>query len=154
MIYLLLDDLSSSLFLSFSPISLSPTHIYRYIDRVVKLKRGFCILISGERVSIEVPKKKGQKYQQRIWLEAQEYVWVIEESERLQTAPNVFISQLVKKMHEFYKEGKFTPILVQKETVEKEKKVILCPGCLEEFKDVATFTEHVKNTHEGVVKVK
>jgi uncharacterized C2H2 Zn-finger protein len=107
----------------------------------------------SKELKIDVPKKKVQKYQQRIWLEAQEYVWVIEESEKLGVAPNVFISQLVKKMHEFYREGKFTPIVVQEKTVEKERKVITCPGCLEEFKDVFTFTEHLKKAHDGVIKV-
>jgi uncharacterized C2H2 Zn-finger protein len=81
------------------------------------------------------------KQQQRIWLDFDVYVKVLDLSQRLGIAPNVVCSQIVAT----YLRSPNEP--VREVVVEKpvERKVFTCPACFAEFGSVKEFLRHLES---------
>jgi uncharacterized C2H2 Zn-finger protein len=80
------------------------------------------------------------KQQQRIWLDFDVYVKVLDLSQKLGIAPNVVCSQIIAS----YLRGQNEPI--KEVVVEKpvERKVFTCPACFAEFGSVKEFLRHLE----------
>jgi uncharacterized C2H2 Zn-finger protein len=81
------------------------------------------------------------KQQQRIWLDFDVYVKVLDLSQKLGIAPNVVCSQIIAT----YLRGQNEPI--KEVAVEKvvERKVFTCPACLSDFGSVKEFLRHLES---------
>jgi uncharacterized C2H2 Zn-finger protein len=94
-----------------------------------------------EVVCVSEIRPKLPKQQQKVWLDFDVYVKVLDLSQRLGVAPNVVCSQIVAA----YLKGQQEPI--KEVTVEKvvERKVFACPACLAEFLSVKEFLQHLES---------
>jgi uncharacterized C2H2 Zn-finger protein len=81
------------------------------------------------------------KQSQKVWLDFDVYVKVLDLSQRLGIAPNVVCSQIVAA----YLRSPNEPI--KEVVVEKvvERKVFACPACLSEFTSVREFLRHLES---------
>jgi uncharacterized C2H2 Zn-finger protein len=94
-----------------------------------------------EVVRVSEIRPKLPKQQQKVWLDFDVYVKVLDLSQKLGIAPNVVCSQIVAT----YLRGPNEPI--RELTVEKvvERKVFACPACLAEFGSVREFLRHLES---------
>jgi uncharacterized C2H2 Zn-finger protein len=81
------------------------------------------------------------KQSQKVWLDFDVYVKVLDLSQRLGIAPNVVCSQIVAA----YLRSPNEPI--KEVVVEKvvERKVFACPACFAEFGSVKEFLRHLES---------
>jgi hypothetical protein len=93
-------------------------------------------------MSFEIkPSRKERKFQQVVWLDLDTYTWILELSKKYDSAPNVVIAEILRQLHERGFELQQNVQRIQTVKVEP-KKVIVCPDCLGEFPDVATYKKH------------
>jgi hypothetical protein len=114
--------------------------------------RGRWLVSAGERLGIRKGKDGVHKYRQTVWLEPDDFVWVVRESSALRMAPNVFIAEVVKRAKEFCEKGVWRPIQVEERKVVEREELVACPACLKRFKDVESLRKHFEGDRLHVVK--
>jgi uncharacterized C2H2 Zn-finger protein len=94
----------------------------------------------GEVVCVSEIRPKLPKQSQKVWLDFDVYVKVLDLSQKLGIAPNVVCSQIIAS----YLRGQNEPI--KEVVVEKvvERKVFTCPACLQDFASIKEFLRHLE----------
>lgn len=98
-------------------------------------------------LEIEVYKGKGKRIQQVIWLKPLTFSKILMLADKYGVAPNVVIAEILDRVL------MDDSVLFRKEVVEKVVKKVLCPVCLEEFDDVASFNRHVEQRHPSIASM-
>ena len=83
------------------------------------------------------------KVRQVVWVTDETFAKVLQLSSKLNLAPNATIARILDEYFEALEKFAREP---EKEVV--IQKIIVCPSCLAEFKDVKEFLEHIKKSEK------